>query len=85
MLSVSLLPVYTKNKEEYMTRDEFEESRNNFNERAEETLTRQEMRNEKYNANLEAGKVSGFDKFIHGVNSVLAACIKSGTKILNDR
>ena len=52
MLSVSLLPVYTKNKEEYMTRDEFEESRNNFNERAEETLTRQEMRNEKYNANL---------------------------------
>lgn len=63
-----------------MTRDEFEERRANFNERAQETLARQEDRNKKY----AADSASGFDKFIHGVNSVLAAFIKSGTKMLND-
>lgn len=64
-----------------MTRDEFEERRANFNEHAQEILARQEEQNKKY----DADSASGFDKFIHGLNFVLTACIKSGTKILNDR
>ncbi len=34
-----------------MTRDEFEERRNNFNDRAQERLARQEIENNKYEAN----------------------------------
>lgn len=67
-----------------MTRDEFEARRNNFNDRAQATLARQEIRNDKYDADLQAGKVSGFGKFIHGVNSVLTGLIKSASNTLNN-
>ena len=67
-----------------MTRDEFEERRNNFNERAQETLARQEMRNKQYDADLKNGKVSGFGKFIHGVNYILTGLIKNAANTLNN-
>ncbi|MGP1594568.1 MAG: hypothetical protein ACTTH8_04900 [Treponema sp.] len=67
-----------------MTRDEFEERRSDFNDRAQARLDWQETQNEEYDANLQSGKVSGFGKFVHGVNSVLTAFIKAGTKTLNN-
>ncbi|AIN94062.1 hypothetical protein H0R90_08090 [Treponema putidum] len=67
-----------------MTRDEFEERRNDFNDRAQERLARQEIENNKYEANLQAGKVSGFGKFIHGVNYILTGLIKNAENTLNN-
>lgn len=51
IVSVNLLQAYIKNKEYAITRDEFEERRNNFNDRAQEKLARQEIENNKYEAN----------------------------------
>lgn len=67
-----------------MKRDEFEERRSDFNDRAQARSDWQKQQNEKYDAKLQSGKVSGFGKFVHGVNSVLTAFIKAGTKTLNN-
>ena len=67
-----------------MTRDEFEERRNNFNDRAQERLARQEIENNEYEANLQAGKVSGFGKFIHRVNYIITGLIKNAANNLNN-
>lgn len=84
IVSASLLPVYTKNREYDMTRDEFEERRNDFNDRAQERLARQEIENNEYKANLKEGKVSGLGKFIHGVNYILTGLIKNAANTLNN-
>ena len=67
-----------------MTRDESEERRNDFNDRAQERLARQEIENNEYEANLQAGKVSVFGKFIHGVNYILTGLIKNAANTLNN-
>ena len=67
-----------------MTRDEFEERRNDFNDRAQERLARQEIENNEYKANLKEGKVSGLGKFMHGGNYILTGLIKNAANTLNN-
>ncbi len=64
-----------------MTREEFEEKRDNFNSQRNDYLEKQNERDIVYKQKVKAGNASGLDKFLH----VLGSIVKSMSDSMADR